>query len=99
MGPIVCLTALKPYELKGMKEAQIRKRGRVSTDHNLMNEHVNQFIFVTRANEMMDKHTISKNQNEKIEVDVQRKVDSSKHLHSLYTVYSDYLLQERRKQM
>jgi hypothetical protein len=95
IGPIVLITGLRPYELKGMKGAQIRKRGSVNTAQKLDNADVNEFVLFTRPNEAMSRLNISEKQYRKISADVERRILSSKHLHSVHALESDFLLRER----
>jgi len=97
MGPIVLITGMKPYELKNMKDAQIRKRGAIITAQKLMNPFVNEFVFITRPNEAWSKYAISESQDRKITADLERKTKTAKNLNTLCTSYSDFLLQERKK--
>ena len=97
LGPIVLITALRPYELKSMKDAQVKKRGSIGIGQNLRNTDVNEFIWVTRPNDAMSKVNVSEKQIRKMNADFERKLANSKHLHQIHALESDFQLRERRR--
>jgi hypothetical protein len=97
LGPIVLVSGLRLYELKGMKDAQVRRRGSIRIAQDLRNTEVKAFVFLTRPNEVMSRLSISEKQSRKIAADYGRKVGSAEHLHSVYASESDLLLRERRR--
>ncbi len=97
LGPIAVITSLRPHRLKGMHDALIRKRDSISTAQKLANLRINDFIFVVRPHEAMERYELSETQNKKIASDLKRKAGDAKHLHSLYALESDFLLRESRK--
>jgi hypothetical protein len=52
LGPIVLVSGLRPYELKGMKDAQVSRRGSIRIAQDLRNTEVKAFVFLTRPNEV-----------------------------------------------
>lgn len=97
MGPVALVSGIKPLVLKGMSDAQVRKKGELKTAQKLRNSQVNEFIFITRPNEAMSKCKLSAKQKRKINQDTMRKVKNAKSLNSIYTTYSDFLLRNKKK--
>lgn len=97
LGPIVIISGLIPQKIKRMNDALIRYKGRLRTAQNLGNSFINDFIFITRPNEAVSKYIVSEVQDQKIAEDIERKVKSSKNLHSLKAAYSDKIIRARLK--
>jgi hypothetical protein len=92
LGPIVILSSIKPFEIKKMKDYQLRKNGELKTAQNLQNYEINEFIFITRPNEVMPLMKYSEKQQKKISTDFQSKLKTAKNLNVAYAIYSDQIL-------
>jgi hypothetical protein len=93
MGPIVLLSALIPEELDKMKKYKVRMKGKLYTAQQLINQRVNQFIFIDRPNEVMGLvDNISKKQQSKINDDTQLGIKDMKGTNSVLIGYSDFMM-------
>ena len=70
LGPMAFFTSLKPRKLKGNSDSRVHMRGRIRTGQKLSHTGLNNFIFITRPNDVFSRESISDKQNTKISEEI-----------------------------
>lgn len=97
LGPIIILSTITPSKLKGIKGGIIKKRGIVMTAQKLINPNINEFIFITRPNEVYSNYSLSEKQKKIIDRDTEKKIGSAKSIQTVLVARSDILLKKSRE--
>lgn len=97
LGPLVILSSLIPNQFSKMNDCLLRKKSVLKTAQNLQNSILNEFVFITRPNEVMPLMKYSSKQKQKISNDFTSKISTAKSLQVAYAIHSDKVMKKRMK--
>lgn len=90
LGPIVFFTSLEPPTLKGNGDSRLHLRGTIKTGQLLRYTSLNEFIFITRPNQLFSREPISDKQHAKISDDMLANPEKALNSPSFHALEADF---------
>jgi hypothetical protein len=96
LGPMAFFTTIKPNSMKNVSDIRVKMRGRIKTAQHLDNEDINNFVLITRPNEIAPMYNISDKQQSKINETLLKNPDRVVNSLSIGATEGDRILKERK---